>query len=155
MCGQSSSFLETDPARRQAQNPQIGAVRIAVHLLRELGPVGVDDLSGYDVDGMAQLRHRDGGLFDIDELPAEIGVLCPVAVVSIKVPLRVQKRDMHSFPQLPVFRCGHILRQTVKRSRVFACSSARSNGVFALLIPLCILGRGTSWSQWSQPEGKE
>jgi hypothetical protein len=44
---------------------------------------------------MALPGHRQGHLFDIHQLAAEVGMLGPIAVVGIEVTLGVEKGDEH------------------------------------------------------------
>jgi hypothetical protein len=69
----------------------IGRLRIG-----ELRPIVIDDPPRHDIDPMAQLRQRERHILHVHELAAEIGVFGPVGIRRIEVPLRVEKREVHS-----------------------------------------------------------
>jgi hypothetical protein len=86
---------ETVAAAGQAHDAHIGLIGIGVKRALITAPVWIHDAAGEDVHPMAHVPQRQGDFFDINQLSTEIGVLGPIAVLGIKVPLRVQKGDSH------------------------------------------------------------
>ena len=82
-------------AAGKPQDPHVRMARIGVFLPRKLRPRRIDDLPRHHVNPMPQLPERQRHLFDVNELPAEVGMRGPAPVGRVEVALRVEEGEVH------------------------------------------------------------
>ncbi len=61
----------------------------------EAGPGWIDDPARDEVDPVPHSRQLKGDFFDVHQLTAEVGMLCPITIQWIKIPLGIQECDVH------------------------------------------------------------
>jgi len=101
--------------RRQPQYADIGVLNVTVFRPTELGPLGIVDLAGKDINSVSLRRKSESKVFYVDKLATKVRMLAPVAIQWIEIPLWVQKCDMHQALQALL---GHEDSHDTTRNRV-------------------------------------